>query len=239
MPEDFVEVEAGGDRLLVRRDLREILVDLLPAFLDGRELEGARILAGGRGQTLSAPLPDGGRAVLRRNLRGGLPAKFARDIYLELSEPRPFAEVRATEKLRQLGVEVPEPLGAIVRAAGPRVYRGAVATREIHNTRNLWEHLRANRHFPDKRREACAAALALVDRTLAAGGVHPDLNLQNFLVRHDGQQIWLIDCDRLHFVEGAAASHRGRAVARLQRSARRLDPDGELVDPDWFGESRT
>jgi hypothetical protein len=235
MDDPFVEMAVDRDRLLVRADLREELSSLLPVFLDGGEVEGAGILPGGRGQTLSVPLRPGLRAVLRRNLRGGLPAKFARDVYVEVSSPRPFAEVRATERLRDAGIEVPEALGAIVRPAGPRVYRGAVATREIGGTRNLWEHLRHG-HSTEERRATCASALALVDRMLAAGGVHPDLNLKNFLVSHDGSRLWLIDCDRLHFVDDAGPAYRRRARARLQRSAARLDPAGEVVDPAWFDE---
>src|SRR5262245_31876076 len=227
----FVEITAGRDRMLLRDEVRGDLERLLPALLDGARLPDERALRGGRGTTLSVSLATGGRAVLRRNLRGGWPARFVRDLYLGVS-PRPFAEVRATERLRRAGVAVPEPLGAIARRSGPLVYRGAVATREIENSANLWEYLLGESSI-ERRRSACAAAVALVDRLLAAGAFHPDLNLRNFLVTDGGQRLWLVDCDRVRFGR-TGAGHRRRALSRLLRSARRLDRDGRIVEPGWF-----
>lgn len=231
---DLVSLTSGADRLLVRADVPEIQA-LLPRFLDGITPPGARALAGGRGAAVSVPLGSGGRAVLRRNLRGGLPARFIRDLYFGW-RPRPFAEVAALERLRAAGLRVPDALGAIARAAGPGVYRGAVATREVAGSANGWEYLRAAEALPARRR-VCAGIVALVDEMLAAGAVHPDLNLTNFLVvaaaGEEAPVIWLVDCDRVRF--GATGpAHRERALARLRRSARKLDPAGEVVDPAWL-----
>jgi hypothetical protein len=70
---------------------------------------------------------------------------------------------------------------------------------------------------------------------LAAGGIHPDLNLTNFLVceTEGGPDLWLVDCDRVRFAEAGLAERR-RARQRLRRSARKLDHKGEVIDPAWL-----
>ena len=223
----------GRDRMLVNRDFAEEMGRLLPLVLDLRNVPGAVVLPGGRGATLAAPVREGVRAVLRRNLRGGLPARFVRDVYLGWGA-RPFREVAAAERLRAAGVPVPESFGAIVRRVAFAFYRGAVATRAIENSVNLWVDLERT---PDAeaRRAACRAAPAIVRATPVAGAVPPDLNLQNFLVqRGDGaMRLWLIDCDGVEFRPTTETDWRN-AVDRMRRSSRRLDPGGVVVDPTWF-----
>jgi hypothetical protein len=109
-----------------------------------------------------------------------------------------------------------------------------VATDEVEGSVNLWEQLRAGGSL-EQRQQACARAVDLVDRMLAAGAVHPDLNLTNFLVRQTGGDgdLWLIDCDGVRFGATGRAARR-RALERLQRSARKLDPSGAVVDPTWL-----
>lgn len=226
----FAQVDRKRDRFLLRRGLADELEPLLGRFLDGETPAGARLLAGGRGATISVPLRDGGNAVLRRSLRGGLPARLVRDVYV--GAPRPFAELEVTEQLRSMGLPVPEPLGAIVRSVGPALYRGAIATREIPQSINLWAHLQSA--SPNERRSACAAAVALVRRIVAAGVIHPDLNLKNLLVVPSaGPDLWLIDCDGVR-VGATQPAHKQRALARLRRSAARLDPQQKVIDPAWL-----
>jgi len=232
-PAGFEWRRLGRDRLLVRRDVGDELSRLLPLFLDLRQVPGAVVLPGGRGLTLAAPVRDDIRAVLRRNLRGGLPARFVRDLYLA-SGARPFAELKATERLRAAGVPVPECLGAIVRRVALVAYRGAVATRAVEPSVNLWVALQRTADAGERRR-LCRQALAVVDALLAAGAVHPDLNLQNFLVQGEGQsaRLWLIDCDGVRFT-ATGAGERASAFERVRRSCRKLDPAGEVVEPEWF-----
>jgi hypothetical protein len=221
----------------VRRDVGDEMSRLLPLFLGLKRVPGTRVLAGGRGVTLSAPVRDGVRAVLRRNLRGGLPARFVRDLYLGWGA-RPFAEVEAGERLRAMGLPVPETLGALARRVAFLFYRGAVATREVERSANLWVYLEETADAAARRR-ACAAAGEVVRALHDAGAMHPDLNLQNFLVQPDPRdgaavpRIWLIDCDGVRFTSVGAAERR-RARERLARSCRRLDPEGAVVDPAWF-----
>jgi Ser/Thr protein kinase RdoA (MazF antagonist) len=81
-----------------------------------------------------------------------------------------------------------------------------------------------------ERGAACAAAAAVTRRLHDAGAVHPDLNLQNFLVRRTGRDLeaWVIDLDRVRFTRVTDAT-RGAAFARICRSIRRLDPESAVI----------
>jgi hypothetical protein len=198
----------------------------------GRPPELPGDLAGGRGGSRLVDLPGGAQVVLRRNQRGGLPARCVRDTYFGW-RLRPFAEVEVTERLRARGVRVPEALGAIVRRVAPYAYQGGVATRYIPGSVNAWEYLRQCPSIADRRR-ACAAIGNAIEALHAGGARHADLNLTNFLiVPGDPVAVWIVDFDKARLAPVSAA-HRARAWRRLRRSARRLDPGGSVIDPEWL-----
>lgn len=231
-PPGFAYCREGTDSLLLRNDLRDEVSAVLRAFLDGA-LPAGRRLQGGRGGARAVGLRDGREMVLRSNLRGGAPALLLRDLYFGV-RPRPFRELAVTERLRGSGVRVPESLGALVRWGGPWWYRGAVATQYVPGSANAWERLRED-PSSESRRALCARVAEAVDRLHAAGAVHPDLNLTNFLVCGAARdcEVWIVDCDRVRFVRITPRLRR-RAWHRLRRSARRLDPGGAVVNPGWF-----
>jgi tRNA A-37 threonylcarbamoyl transferase component Bud32 len=92
--------------------------------------------------------------------------------------------------------------------------------------RTLWEWASAAA-APDERAKVLQSVGAAIRRLHDCGGRHPDLNLTNILVQSiDGApRITLIDFDR-----GRPAAQPRRAaaadLARLRRSARKLDPRG-------------
>jgi hypothetical protein len=63
-----------------------------------------------------------------------------------------------------------------------------------------------------------------------AGAIHPDLNLQNYLVRRTpvGVEAWVIDLDRVYFGRITARVRRA-AFERICRSIRRLDPQSAVM----------
>ena len=63
-----------------------------------------------------------------------------------------------------------------------------------------------------------------------AGAVHPDLNLQNYLVRRtpNGFDAWVIDLDRVRFETVSAATRRA-AFDRICRSIRKLDRESAII----------
>ena len=141
---------------------------------------------------------------------------------------RPFRELRTAVAVAAAGVPTPEPLGAAVWWDAPGVYRGAFVTREMWGAANLWRFLQ---QAPAAQRgAACVAAAALVRRLHDAGALHPDLNLQNVLIRRaaSGIEAWLIDLDGVRFAS-VTPRHRRAAFDRICRSIRKLDPESAVI----------
>jgi 3-deoxy-D-manno-octulosonic acid kinase len=227
-PDGFAFLPAGRLRLVVRDGAPEV-AELLRRWARD-ELPPARALPGGRGGAGAFLLRPELAVVLRPYRRGGLIARVTRSRYLGLS-PRPFRELRTAVALIRAGVPTPEPLGAAVWWDAPAVYRGALVTRELWGAANLWRFLQ--QAPPAQRGPACAAAAAVVRRLHDAGALHPDLNLQNVLVRRvaGGVEAWLIDLDGVRFAS-VRPRHRRAAFDRICRSIRRLDPESAVVTLD-------
>ena len=226
--EGFTLSRAGRLRVLARDGLPEV-AELLRRWASG-ELPPARALPGGRGGVGAFPLRPDLAVVLRPYRRGGLIGRFNQSRYLGVV-PRPFRELRVGVALAAAGVPTPEVLGAAVRWDAPGVYRGAIVTRELWGAANLWRFLQ---QAPVAQRGvACAAAAAAIRRLHDAGALHPDLNLQNILVRRGaaGIDAWIIDLDGVRFAR-VTARHRRAAFDRLCRSIRKLDPESAIITLD-------
>jgi 3-deoxy-D-manno-octulosonic acid kinase len=232
-PPGFECVRDGRTLLLVRSDLHEWMVPLLRragANWDGYE---TRLLPGGRGGTLVVQAPGHEAVVVRPCRRGGLAARAARDVYFGW-RPRPFRELRTVDSLRQAGAPVVEAYGAVVRWLGPAWYRGWLATRYVPTATTFWDWAAAAPPTPERQ-----IVLRLIGRAIRRlhehGGRHPDLNLRNILVCRgekgaDAPEIVFIDFDRARPV-GHCRRPPSSELARLQRSARKLDPQGARITP--------
>ncbi len=226
MRDPFETHRRGLSRFLVREDVTAEVLPLLQSWSDG-SLPPGRPLPGGRGGVGLYAGESIANVVLRPGRRGGLVAKFNRDIYFGF-RPRPFLEVRHTEILRQRGVPTVEMLGGGIRWVAPGAYRSAVASAYAAGAANLWEYLRA---AAVGERAAVCEVVARATRLLHdAGGVHPDLNLANYLVRRRQGEIeaLIIDCDKVVLRE-VDARDRQAAFRRLCRSIRRLDPESAVL----------
>ncbi len=236
MRDPFETHRRGLSRFLVRSDVSAEVLPLLEAWADG-SLPPARPLPGGRG---GVGLYDGGslrNVVLRPGRRGGWLARFNRDTYLGF-RPRPFLECRRTEILRQRGVPTVEMLGGGVRWVAPGAYKSVVASAYAVGAVNLWEYLRAASAGD---RSAVCEVVARATRILHdAGGVHPDLNLKNYLVRrrHSELEVLIIDCDKVE-LRTVADLDRRAAFQRLCRSIRRLDPESAILTFECIEALRT
>jgi 3-deoxy-D-manno-octulosonic acid kinase len=224
LPDAFELIRDGRLELVVRRDLRGWLAPLLraaPAGWPDHDVERQRR---GRGEVLTVQV-DGHCCLIRPYRRGGLPAWLLRTLYFG-SAARPFVELAVTETLRRRGVPVVEVYGAAVQWVLPGCYRGWLVSRYVAESQTLWEWAQ---------REAGATGLLVyeqVGRAVRAlhdaGGQHPDLNLNNILVCGGMPlpQICLIDFDRAQLDAPIDAEAE---LARLERSARKLDPTGRFV----------
>jgi 3-deoxy-D-manno-octulosonic acid kinase len=228
----FELVRRGRDSLLVRREAQSWLIDVLLAARHGCAGYRSRPIGSGRGGTVVVTAGEH-EVVVRHSRRGGLPARFLHDVYFGL-RPRPFIELHVTETLRQRGAPVIQPLGAVAHWVFPGVYRSWLASAYIPRSRTLWEWLQEDPAAP--LREETFARVGVAIRQLHANGArHPDLNLNNVLVCEAEPpataRVLLVDFDRARL---AAPSLRAALadLARLRRSARKLDPGGRTVTDD-------
>jgi hypothetical protein len=228
VPPGFTLLSEGRLHTVVRVELCQLILPLLRSW-SASSLPPGRRLRGGRGDAVAFDLTSGVSVVLRANRRGGLVRLFNRDLYW--GRMRPFEELAASESLRARGVPTVEVVAAAVRRSIPGWHRGAVVTREIQGAMSLWQFLCAAP--PADRVRGCGLAAQATRRLHDAGGLHPDLNLQNYLLQQSdgGWRIWIIDCDRVGLTR-VTARHRRAALHRLLRSARRLDPEGRIVGPE-------
>ena len=216
----------GRLRVAILPAVRDELLPVIREWSAGTPPHG-RTLPGGRGGVRALDLSTGLSVVFRPYRRGGFVGRWNRDYYLGWA-PRPWQELAVTEELRARGVPTVEVLGAAVRWIVPGCYRGALVSREVEDAVNLWEDLQ--RVDPPHRAEACRAAAAVTRLLHDRGAVHPDLNLQNYLVRRRGDRIdaLIIDCDRVE-LRTVTENDRRAAFDRLCRSIRRLDPMSAIV----------
>ena len=182
---------------------------------------GGEPLRGGRGGTRR--IATGLGSVVYRECRRGGAVRWLGSLYLGF-RPRPFREYWTMLTARRLGLPVPEPIAGIVTPVVPGAYRGAILTLEVEGAVPLWEHLRAG--ADDDPIGRLAAALR---RIHDAGLRHPDLNLGNVLVTAAGEIVF-VDLDRASIRPGGLGDRdRARALGRIRRSARKLDPAGAVL----------
>lgn len=211
-------VEKTGDGAILYD--ADILSQISPAaftvgsWATATPITGA-LRSGGRGSTFV--VSDGENDfVLRHYLRGGLPGKLIRDVYLWTgeSETRPFAEWRLLAKLKKRGLPVPRPVAARYCRKGP-FYTADLLTMHIAGIRSLADRI--------VERPGDRELWRRIGRGLhsfhAAGVYHADLNAYNVQLDQD-DQLYLLDFDRGKLLEPGL--WRQKNLARLHRSLRKV-----------------
>jgi len=196
----------------------------------------------GRGATMI--VSDGSHEfVLRHYLRGGLPGKLVRDLYLWTGESatRSFSEWYLLAKIHKKGLPVPRPVAARYVRSGP-FYRADLLTERVPGIRSLADRI--------LERPGSREFWRNIGRDLqhfhAAGVCHADLNAYN--VQLDEQdRLFLLDFDRGKLL--APGVWRQKNMARLHRSLRKtkaLDKRAHFANAQWhellegyFSESRS
>jgi len=170
---------------------------------------------GGRGSV--AFLDAGARHyVLRRYLRGGLPARLSRDRYLWRGEDstRSFHELRLLDQLEREGLPVPAPVAARYLRCGLS-YQAELVTLRLPPCSSLAERL-LERGIDDPSWQAVGRTIR---RFHDAGLRHADLNAQNIMLGATGE-VWLLDFDRAR--RCPPGRWTARVLARLERSLDKL-----------------
>lgn len=227
VPQGFDKItDVRGRRMVVRRDrAAHIDFSLCEANSNGALKESNY---SGRSRLRSISFSDGDTGLIRAYHHGGFFAGLTRQWFFSWP-PRPFRELVVTEELRRRGLRTLEVYAACVsRPVGP-FYRGWLMTRELRGAEDFWSALKSG---TIERMGMTAALRATADsiRAMHRQGVfHADLNLKNILLRVENERpvSYIIDYDRARLFLGPLSEALARAnLARLNRSARKLDPKG-------------
>ncbi len=221
--ENLQSLRRLGRSGVVRREWRDILDGILAVRDPGSPVHG------GRGGTRLVAT-ERGWVVLKRYRRGGA-MRLLGSIYVGL-RPRPLREFFVLIAARRRGLALPDPIAAVIERRLGFFYRGTLVTAEISGGIPLWDFLQG------PCAEAVAPALARELRRLHDAGLHHrDLNLRNILVlpRSGAPDLAFVDLDRATLSAGPiSAGARRRALRRLRRSARKLDPAGRVVSDGFL-----
>ncbi len=172
----------------------------------------------GRGPVARVALGDGIRIVLRRILHGGILGPLLGGALAGMARPR--RELETTAALLDAGAPVPTPVLAVGRRGRAGLWRAALATVEIPDSRSARELLTEGIQA-EELLSAAAAAGSAVRRFHDAGGRHADLHLGNLLLQRgaEGFEVRVIDLDRSRCGAPPDASRRMAELGRLYRSA--------------------
>lgn len=147
--------------------------------------------ATGRGTVWFVETPSA-TAVLRQYRRGGLIAKVNKFKFLSqpLQSTRVYLELTLLEKLQQLGLPAPKPIGGMLRREG-LFYEAWLMTEMIPNSADLNEILTTSQLD-----EATWVSIGQTIREFHQKGIyHSDLNCHNIML-DDQNKVWLIDFDK-------------------------------------------
>jgi hypothetical protein len=205
-------------------ELRSHQLDQLTAnFL--KPLPAASLPLGGRLRMPCIFLEPFGAVVVKCYRRGGLMGRFNRWYYLARGPTRGEREFQWLKRMRDLGVNAPEPIVAAHR--GRLVNRCWLVTRKIINAASLAE---LSLKQPGVIAGALVDCARQIDILVENRILHPDLHPGNVLVDANGQ-VWLIDFDQTGFFRGRRQRLAARYRRRWQRAVRkhRLPPELDVL----------
>ncbi len=226
----FTEAVFGRRRLYVVRQFADQvqMIDRHLSSLDPSGLAGA----GNRRSAVAVTIDGLPPMFARRSRRGGLMRFLLSELYLGFA-PRPLHELVVNASAYQRGLPVVEPLGAMVEAAGPGLYRGWFLTRALEGA-TLWN-LLLNGGEAAVRRVALEQTRVSIKRLHDGGLYHADLNFHNLFVSTGAAPIAVVvlDLDKARlYPDPLTPARRRRNFGRLGRSALKLIKAGAFLTPE-------
>jgi hypothetical protein len=229
LPEGFTRITDGrGHRLIVRQDrMADIDCSVCSDDPDPQEDSGYH----GRSALRALTLPDGDTALIRRYEHGGF-FRALTGAWFFSWPPRPFRELAITEELRRRGLRTVEVYAACVGPTKGPFYRGWLVTRQLSHAEDLWSALQSGLVERIGLRAALQAVADSVRAMHREGVYHRDLNLKNILLRLENDALagYIIDFDKAKLFLGQVPPQLAKKnLARLLRSARKLDPEQKYL----------
>jgi hypothetical protein len=234
---NFTRIRIGRRDIILHRDIHAHAVEILRKL--GTLSTGGEAGAGNRQSAFRVNIADAPEMYARRSLRGGLLGSILQsinlgDVYLG-ANPRQLRELAVTIEALNRGVPVAEPMGVVVEWIGPVLYRGFFLTRAMRGM-TLWQFILTD-DDPTVRSHVLEQARATIETMHAKGLSHADLNMHNLLVTQAGEsfKVIILDLDKSRLDDSPLSPAMRRAnLARLARSARKLDPAGKYLDAAAF-----
>ena len=187
-----------------------------------------------RGQRIGQAAGEGGRGlafkidihgqpvVMRHYQRGGMMARFNRQLYFGLNATysRSYEEFDLMTRLANSGVLVPRPLAAMAQRVAGVCFKLALMTRYLDHQGSL---------ATVQSQAAWFNAGRAIAQLHYLGVWHADLNVHNILIDRE-DQAWIIDFDRAR--ENIRQNYRFLGnLARLRRSVNKVCP--QMVPTHW------
>ena len=201
----------GAYRIGSSRKLTEAQLQHLVALLN-RPPEKTEGPLGGR-RSVSVHQIDGiGPIVIKFYTRGGLLHRAVKRTYLKWGKTRSQKEFEFMQKVRELGINAPEPIAYAYR--GRRFYQAWLVTRKIHQPLSL---ARASVQNEKKTNAAMTSVIEQIALMINNNLLHVDLHPGNVVIGPSGK-VYLLDFDKGRNHHGSREKLRKRYLKRWQRA---------------------
>ncbi len=151
------------------------------------------------------------RYVFREYWHGGVLRNVLQNKYIG-KNPRAYREMLILLKLKEKGINVPEPLFA--GKSGDFFYHQFIATEKVENAKDLSE--------VELNGEVVKIVFENTEKLFDTGLYHPDMNIKNILLK--GNEVYFIDFDKAFFYpERLNEEKRHKIYKRLFRSFHKMD----------------
>ena len=189
------------------------LAQMVEVFQTPPQPENRRL--GGRVSVCRKQLEGIGAVVIKHYQRGGVLANLITRYYLKSGKTRSQIEFEKMERVRAMGVRVPEPVA--YGYCGRLFYRAWLITREIMHSQTMVEYSLAE---PNRIAKAMAALDDQINILVENRIMHADFHPGNILI-DNREQIYIIDFDKSvvgrHDRENIALRYRKRWCRAVQK----------------------
>jgi 3-deoxy-D-manno-octulosonic acid kinase len=153
-----------------------------------------------------------GSVVIKYYTRGGLIHHLVKRRYLKWGKTRGQIEYELLQKVRKIGVNVPEPVLQAYR--GHLFYMAWLVTREISRPLSL---ARLSMQNQTHLRQAADSIVEQISLLIQNGILHIDLHPGNVVVDDQGR-VFLVDFDKGRIYNGSKAELTARYLSRWRRA---------------------
>ncbi len=208
----FSDIVRGPFIFSSRGVLTDDSATTLVRALRGAAGESAQSTLGGRSRSTVMQIEGLGRVFIKHYSHGGLLRALTGGRFIAYGVPRARVEFEMLEKVRELGVNAPQPYAFVKK--GSFVYGTWLVMEELADTRNLVD---LQREDPDGLQRVMTALGEQMVILIRNRIFHIDLHPGNVLVTASGR-VHIVDFDKAHTFKGPASALRDLYLRRWRRA---------------------